>query len=121
MGRYEVDKLTSLFFTCFDHYFQLNLDETSFLCNEGEIKVIVIKDKPRHYKNCRNSRFSITVLRFRSASGANGTVIFLVKGGNVHPRLKGTKLVTRYGLQELSCVIPKNGAYMDDESVSPWY
>ena len=33
-------------FTRFSHYFQFNLDETCFLCNEGELKVIGRKYKP---------------------------------------------------------------------------
>ena len=33
-----------------DHYFQLNLDETWFLCDEGELKIIGGKYKPRHEK-----------------------------------------------------------------------
>ena len=33
-------------FTRFAHYFQFNLDETSFLCNEFELNIIGIKDKP---------------------------------------------------------------------------
>ena len=37
-------------FTCFTHYFELNLDETSFLCNEGRINIIGVKDKPRQEK-----------------------------------------------------------------------
>ena len=37
-------------FTPFPQYFQLNLDETSFLCNEGELKVLGSKNKPRHDK-----------------------------------------------------------------------
>ena len=36
------------FLIVFSHSFQLNLNETSFLCKEGEIKVIVIRDKPRN-------------------------------------------------------------------------
>ena len=39
-------------FICYAHYFQLNLDETCFLCNEGELKIIGDNDKPRHDKNC---------------------------------------------------------------------
>ena len=46
----------------------------------------------------------------------NGPVIFLAKGTNVHHRLKGTNLVTRYGLPEGSCGIPNKAAYMDDET-----
>ena len=37
-------------FTRFDHYFKLNLDETCFLCNEGYIKILGSRDKPRHEK-----------------------------------------------------------------------
>ena len=37
-------------FTSFAHYFQLNLDETSFLCTEGEQKFLGSKYKPRHEK-----------------------------------------------------------------------
>ena len=33
-------------FTCFAHYFQLNLDETCFLCNKGDLKILGSKDKP---------------------------------------------------------------------------
>ena len=37
-------------FTRFAHYFQLNLDETYLLCNEGDIKVIGRRDKHSHEK-----------------------------------------------------------------------
>ena len=103
-------------FTRFAHYFQLNFDETCFLCNEGDLKVPGGKDKPRHDKNCSDSRFSIIILRVRSAAGVNGPVIFLAKGAKVHPILKGTNLVTIYVLPEGSCVIPNKAAYMDDET-----
>ena len=46
----------------------------------------------------------------------NGLVIFLTKGTNVHPRLRGKNLVTKYGLPEGSCVIPNKAAYMDEET-----
>ena len=38
----------------------------------------------------------------------NGPVIFLTKGENVYPRLRGNNMVNIYGLQEGSCVIPSN-------------
>ena len=44
-------------FIRYAHYFQLNLDETCFLCNEGELKIIGDNDKPCHDKNCSDSRF----------------------------------------------------------------
>ena len=46
----------------------------------------------------------------------NGPVIFLTKGKKVQYRLKGTNLVTRYGLPERSCLIPNKAAYLDDET-----
>ena len=46
----------------------------------------------------------------------NGPVIILAKGTNVHSRLRGNNLVTKYGLPEGSCVIPNNAAYLDDET-----
>ena len=63
-----------------------------------------------------NSRFSITVLRVGSEAVVNGPVIFLEKWTKLHPRLKVTNLVTRYGFSEVSYVIPKISAYMDDET-----
>ena len=83
-------------FTRFAHYFQLNLDKISFLCNEGDLKVIGSKDKPHHEKNCSNSRFSITVLRVGSKADVNGPVMFLEKGKKVHPRHRCTNLVFIY-------------------------
>ena len=59
------------------HYFQLNMDETCFFCNEGELRNIGDNDKPRHDKNYSDSRFSITVLRVVIAASVNGPVIFL--------------------------------------------
>ena len=44
-------------FNRFDHYFQLNLDETSFLCNEGELNVLGRKEKSRHEKIAVNQGF----------------------------------------------------------------
>ena len=92
-------------FTHFSRYFNLNLYETLFLFNEGEIKVIGINPHPCHDKNFSDSMFSITVLWVWSAVGVNIPVIFLAKGTLVHAKIRGTKLVTRYVLLKLSCVI----------------
>ena len=46
----------------------------------------------------------------------NGPVIFLSKETKLHPRLKGTNLVTRCIFLEGSCAIPNKAAYMDDET-----
>ena len=106
-------KLTSWYFYSFDHYFQFNLDEISSLLNEGELKVLGIKYKPRHDKNCSGSRISITVLWAGSELGVNVPVIFISKGKRVHPRLRYTNLITRYGFPEGSCLITKKIAYLD--------
>ena len=90
------------------------MDEISFLCNKVDLKVLGSKDNPLDEKKCSELRFSITVLWVGSVAGVNGPVIFLKKEKNVHPRLRGTNLVTRYGLPEGSCVIPKKTLYMVD-------
>ena len=100
-------------FIRYAHYFQLNLNETCFLCNEGRLRIIGVNNKPCHEKNCSDLRFSITVLRVESSAGVNSTVIFLENGTKVHHRLRENKLVTKYGLPEGSCVIPNKAAYMD--------
>ena len=46
----------------------------------------------------------------------NGPVIFMAKWTKVHPRLKGTNLVTRYGFPKGFYVILKKAAYMYDET-----
>ena len=94
----------------------MNLDKTPFLFYEGKLKVLGIKDKPFHDKNCSDSRFSITVLWVGIAAGVNGPVIFLTKGKKVHPRFRGTNLLIRYVLPEVSCVIPNIATCMDDET-----
>ena len=40
----------------------------------------------------------------------------MAKGKNLHPRLRGNNLVTKYGFPEGSFVIPKKSEYMDDET-----
>ena len=98
MGGSTAENSPRDIFIRYAHYFQMNLDETCFLFNECELKIIGGNDKPHRKTNCSNSRFSITVLRVGSAAGVNGPVIFLAKGEKVHSRLKGNNLVTKYGL-----------------------
>ena len=59
-------------FTRFAHYFQLNLDETSFLCNEGGLNVVGVKEKPQHETYFSDSIFSIIVLQIGSETVVNG-------------------------------------------------
>ena len=103
-------------FTNYAHYFQLNLDETCFFCNEDELSIIGDNNKACHEINCSDSRFSIKVVRVGSAAGVNVPVIFLVKGTKGYPRLSGNNLVIKYGFPEGSCVIPNKAAYMNDKT-----
>ena len=97
-------------FICYAYYSQFNLNETCFLCNEGELRIIGDNNKSRHNKNCSDSRFSITVLLVGSAAGVNDPLIFLAKGTKVQPRLRGNNLVTKYGSPEGSFLIPNKSA-----------
>ena len=67
-------------------------------------------------KNCSDSGFSITVLWVGSSAGVNGPVVFMEKRTKVYARLRVNNLVTKYGLPEVSFVIPKKAAYMYDET-----
>ena len=50
------------------------------------------------------------------AGGENLPVIFMEKGTLVHPRLRGTNLLTIFGFTEWSFVITNKAAYMDDDT-----
>ena len=109
----HVNTPTQLFVTLHPH-FQLNIDETCFMCSEGSLKIIGDANRNRHDKNVSDNRLSITVLRCGSASGTHGPVIF-VMSGTVVPRIfSGNKLHRNYGLPEESCVLVHENAYMDD-------
>ena len=103
-------------FIRFAHYFQLNLDETSFLCNEGGLNVVGVKEKPQHETYFSDSIFSIIVLQIGSETVVNGWVVLLEKGTLLHFRIRSTNLVTWYGFSKGSCVIPKKLEYMDDKT-----
>ena len=72
----------------------MDLYETSFLCNKVEIKVLGGKYPPPDMKYCSSLKFSIKFVLIGSAAGVDGTVILLEKGNYVHPRLRGTNIVT---------------------------
>ena len=64
-------------FTRLSHSFKLNLDETSFLCNEVELNVIWNDERTHDEKYCSDLRFSITALWIWIAVGVNRPVILL--------------------------------------------
>ena len=50
--------------------------------------------------------------------GVNGLVTFMSKVNLAHPRLRGSNLVTRCVLIEVSCVNPNKTSYVGDEAWS---
>lgn len=98
-------------------YFQLNFDESCFLANGSELRILGDGERPRHNKNTSDGRCSITCGRLGSAGGTKGPVIFLAAGQKEPPRtFAGTKYVDKYGLPEGSCVLMNETAYMDYET-----
>ena len=97
-------------------YFQLNLDETCFVCSNGILRILGDSECKHHDNNVADNGVSITVLCVGSAGGVNGPVIFIAKGTSVHPWFSGDSLEKKYGLSVGSCVIPNKTAYMDDET-----
>ena len=69
-------------FIAIQEHFQLNLNETCFMCNEGVLKIVCDKEKERHDKNVSDNRVSIIVVRYGNAAGSNGPVIFVGVGQN---------------------------------------
>ena len=109
----SVNTPSSSFVNLHEH-FQLNLDESCFMCNDGILKIIGAADKRHHDKNTSDSRVSITVVRCGNAAGANGPVVFLTTGQKVNRTFSNYRLHKIYGLPEGSTVLCNNSAYMDD-------
>ena len=109
----NANKLSTLFDNLHEH-FQLNLDESCFMCNDGILKIIGSKDKKHHDKNMSDSRVSITAVRCGNAAGANGPVVFLASGQNVNRTFSNYRLKEIYGLPEGSTVLYNSSACMDD-------
>ena len=111
----QVNQPTPSFINLHPH-FQLNLDESCFMCSEGNLRIIGDAARKHHDKNISDNRLSITVLRCGSAAGTHGPVIFLLKGTEVNQLFTKKKLQENYGLPEGSCVLMNENAYMDDET-----
>ena len=106
---------TQLFANLHEH-FQLNLDESCFICNYGHLKILGDGEKKHHDKNIADSRVSITTVRCGSATGSNGPVVFIANGKNVNRTFSQYRLRHVYGLPEGSIVLCNKTAYMDDET-----
>ena len=99
-------------------HFQLNLDESCFLCSEGVLKILGDAYRKRHDKNNSDNRVSITTVRIGSAGGSNGPVIFIAVGTkgaeSVSKMYRNKRLQRIYGLPPGSSVVCNESAYMDD-------
>ena len=74
-------------------HFQLNLDETCFMCSEGSFKIIGDAARKHHDKNISDNHLSITALSCGSAAGTHRPVILILKGTEVN-RLFSKKTIT---------------------------
>ena len=101
-------------FVALHKFFQLNLDETCFLCNDGELRILGDGEKPRHDKNTSDTRLSITVLRVGSAGGIKGPVFFIAKGTETTANRVFTDklLVEKYEMPIGSTVLFNDSAYV---------
>ncbi len=61
-------------------HFMCNVDEASVLGSEGTVKVLGDAEQKKHQKNLEDNHDSITIVRVGNAAGADGPLIFLVKG-----------------------------------------
>ena len=113
----KTNKPTSEFVAEQEH-FQLNLDETCFLCSDGVLKIIGDKGKKRHDKNVADNRLSLTVVRCGNAAGNNGPVVFIGTGQNqkLNRLFRPSRLTKHYNLPAGSKMILNKSAYMDDET-----
>ena len=46
----------------------------------------------------------------------NDPLVFIAKGTSEYPKIRGTNLVSKCGFLEVTCVIPKKVANMDDDT-----
>ena len=110
------NNLPEALFLSLREHFQLNLDESCFVCNDGILKIIGDGDKRHHDKNMSDSRVSITIVRCGSAAGTNGPVVFIANGKSVNRTFSQYRLRKLYGLPEGSIVLCNENAYMDDKT-----
>ena len=96
--------------------FVSNLDETYFMYNDGALKIIGVTEIT-YNKNTSNSRVSITTVRYGSAAGVNGPVVFLDSYQNENRTFSNYYLKNIYGLPEGTKVLTNNSAYIDDATL----
>ncbi len=118
MGRASAINLPSNKFATLQPHFQLNLDETSVLGCNGNLRIVGSAEVKKHEKTMQDNRDSVTIIRIGSASGETGPWIFLLKGKKelerTHPLINLERNFP--GVPTGSKVIMTPNAYMTDES-----
>ena len=103
------DKFESLI-----EHFQLNLDETCVMANDGTLH-IVAGHRSKTEKRSDDSRLSLTAIRIGNAGGSEGPWIFLYKGkAHQYRSLSDKNLVSRHGAPVGSTCHPSPNAYLTD-------
>jgi hypothetical protein len=67
-------------FATLQPHLQLNLNETSVLGCNGNLRIVGSAEVKKHEKTTQDNRDSVTIVRIGSASGETGPWIFLLKG-----------------------------------------
>jgi hypothetical protein len=102
-------------FATLQPHFQLNLDETSVLGCNGNLRIVGSAEVKKHEKTTQDNRDSVTIVCIGSASGETGPWIFLLKGKKElewnHPLRK----LDFPGVPAGSKVIMTPNAYMTNE------
>ncbi len=67
-------------FATLQPHFQLNLDETSVLGCNGNLRIVGSAEVKKHEKTTQDNCDSVTIVHIGSASGKTGPWILLLKG-----------------------------------------
>jgi hypothetical protein len=105
-------------FAALQPHLQLNLDETSVLGCNGNLRIVGSAEGKKHKKTTQDNCDSVTIVRIGSASGETGPWIFLLKGKKkLEPTHPLRKLERNFpGVLAGSKVIMTPNAYMTDEA-----
>jgi hypothetical protein len=95
-------------------HFWLNLDETSVMCNAGNLRIIGAAERGKHKKNIDDSRDSITIICIGSVAGTEGPQIYLAKGKTDVPKSLRNIKKKSYSAPPGSVVVMTPNGYLTD-------
>ena len=93
----------------------MNFDESCFICNDRNLKILGDGKKTHYNNNIADSSMSITSVRCGSAAGTNVAVVFIANGKNVNHTFSQYRLRHTYVSHKGSIVLCNKTAYMDDD------